>query len=458
MRTSRILGSAVARPNVNALTSSLPLPFQISRHICSAASGLPRATQKHTRTAQFHSLIGKTGGLSRSNSREARKYNTKSTPSEAPPFAFAFDIDGVLLHVATPIPGAPEALKFLNDNDIPFILLTNGGGKHETERVKDLSQKLGVKLTTDNFVQSHTPFRQLVEGPDSLREKTILVTGANAEKCRLIAEDYGFRNVVTPADILKAHPEVFPFDPLLDTVYTATARPLPRPIFTPGSGMRLSDALKIDAMFVFNDPRDWAYDIQLIVDLLLSQQGYVGTYSPKNGDAALPSCGWQQDGQPPLYFSNADLLWSTGFHLPRFGQGAFQAAVAGVWRRLTNGHELQRRVIGKPYSETYQFAERVLTTHRHEVLRRRGHHEPGTLKSVYMVGDNPESDIAGANDFQSEAGTEWCSILVRTGVWSPEHAGEKALQGRFKPKVIVDDAREAVRWALKREGWTGPAL
>lgn len=87
-----------------------------------------------------------------------------------------------------------------------------------------------------------------------------------------------------------------------------------------------------------------------------------------------------------------------------------------------------------------------------------GHHEPGTLKSVYMVGDNPESDIAGANDFKSDAGTEWSSVLVRTGVWSPEHAGEKELQGRFKPKVIVDDAREAVRWVLKREGWTGPPL
>ncbi|KAK3956277.1 HAD-like domain-containing protein [Pseudoneurospora amorphoporcata] len=458
MRGSRILGTAFARPNLTALTSSLPSPSQVSRHTRSAASSLPRATQKHARTAQFSTSAGKTGSLSRRNDQESRKYSTKSTQGEAPPFAFAFDIDGVLLHVATPIPGAPEALKFLNENNIPFILLTNGGGKHETERVKDLSQKLGIELTTDNFVQSHTPFRQLVEGPNSLREKTILVTGANAEKCRLIAEAYGFRNVVTPADILKAHPEVFPFDPLLDTVYTATARPLPKPVFTPGSGMNLKDALKIDAMFVFNDPRDWAYDIQLITDLLLSQEGYVGTYSPKNGDAALPSCGWQQDGQPTLYFSNADLLWSTGFHLPRFGQGAFQAAVAGVWRRLTNGHELQRRVIGKPYSETYQFAERVLATHRHDVLKSRGHHEPGTLKSVYMVGDNPESDIAGANDYQSEAGTEWSSVLVRTGVWSPEHSGEKAIQGRFKPKVIVDDAREAVRWALKREGWTGPAL
>ena len=95
-------------------------------------------------------------------------------------------IDGVLLHVARPIPGATEVLKFLNEYNIPFILLTNGGGKHETERVQDLAEKLGVPLSTDNFIQSHTPFQELLEGPDSLRDKTVLVTGSDYEKCRAI--------------------------------------------------------------------------------------------------------------------------------------------------------------------------------------------------------------------------------------------------------------------------------
>jgi len=260
---------------------------------------------------------------------------------------------------------------------------------------------------------------------------------------------------VTPADILVGEPHVYPFEHLLKEIYASTAKPLPKPVYRPNSGMKLEEALKIDAMFVFNDPRDWALDIQLITDLLLSQRGYLGTYSAKNNNDSLPNCGWQQDGQPPLYFSNADLLWATGYHLPRFGQGAFQAAVAGVWRRLTGGHELQRRVIGKPYSETYRYAERVLATHRHELLRAQGHHQTaGALGSVYMVGDNPESDIAGANGYRSEVGTEWRSVLVRTGVWN----GRDALEGQFKPKQVVQDVREAVRWALQREGWTGPSL
>ncbi|KAB5528933.1 HAD-like domain-containing protein [Coniochaeta sp. 2T2.1] len=386
------------------------------------------------------------------------KHNLPS--KEAPSFAFAFDIDGVLLHVSDPIPGATETLLFLQEHNIPFILLTNGGGRHESERVADLSKKLSVPLTTSNFVQSHTPFQELV---DDLADKTILVTGANADKCRAIAQAYGFRNVVTPADIMAAEPRVWPFEQLMEEVYAGTSKPLPTHVHrgpdavieagkTPGHPL-----LKIDAMLVFNDPRDWALDIQIIVDLLLSQRGYLGTYSPKNGDLSLPNCGWQGDGQPPLYFSNADLFWSTGYHLPRFGQGAFQAAVAGVWRRVTGGHELHRRVFGKPSTETYAFAERVLQRHRHELLKSvGGRHGPGRLGRVYMVGDNPESDIAGANDYRSEVGTEWDSVLVKTGVWTPDRAGgEAVLKGRLKPSVVVGDVREGVRWALEREGWKG---
>jgi len=100
-------------------------------------------------------------------------------------------IDGVLLRSAAPIPGASEALQYLHNHNIPFILLTNGGGKHESARVAELSKKLGLPLTEENFVQSHTPFKQLVEGSEeveALRDKTILVTGGDGDKCRQVAE------------------------------------------------------------------------------------------------------------------------------------------------------------------------------------------------------------------------------------------------------------------------------
>ncbi|KAL0937354.1 uncharacterized protein CTRU02_207085 [Colletotrichum truncatum] len=427
----------LARPFVSSTPQAPPRVAStgIGRHERGFAglSRLPPVRAAATEGLRF-------AGSKRCFSSKKRVFEAGETPS----FAFAFDIDGVLLHVAKPIPGAAESLQFLHDNNIPFILLTNGGGKPEAVRVQDLSDKLGVQLSVDNFVQSHTPFQELVQGPEGLGDKTIFVTGADAKKCREIARLYGFKNVVTPADIINAHPDVFPFERLMKQVYAETHEPLPKPIHA--GNMRDEDALKIDAMFVFNDPRDWALDIQIIVDMLLSRNGILGTYSPKNGDKSLPNNGWQQDGQPPLIFSNADLFWSTTYHQPRFGQGAFQAAVAGVWSQVTNGVELQRTVFGKPFPTTYKYAERVLNSHRQALLGKSGKQGAAPLKTVYMVGDNPESDIRGANDFSNDE-TEWASVLVKTGVWSQER-GEPT----HKPKMTVDDVKAAVEWALKREG------
>lgn len=93
-------------------------------------------------------------------------------------------IDGVLLRSHDPIPGAHEALAKLQSRKIPFLLLTNGGGKHEEERVAELSRKLEVPLDTSMFVQSHTPFADLEE----YKDKTILVVGGDEDRCRHVAK------------------------------------------------------------------------------------------------------------------------------------------------------------------------------------------------------------------------------------------------------------------------------
>jgi ribonucleotide monophosphatase NagD (HAD superfamily) len=100
-------------------------------------------------------------------------------------------IDGVLLRSSSILAGAHKALKYLHDHGIPFILLTNGGGKLESVRVKELSDKLGVPLTIENFVQSHTPFQEMAKGSENyeaLANKTIFVTGSDQDKAREIAE------------------------------------------------------------------------------------------------------------------------------------------------------------------------------------------------------------------------------------------------------------------------------
>ena len=197
---------------------------------------------------------------------------------------------------------------------------------------------------------------------------------------------------------------------------------------------------------VFNDPRDWALDTQLVIDLLLSKGGHLGTLSTKNGDSKFPNRGYQQDGQPELYFSNPDLFWAASYHLPRLGQGGFQAALEGVFNAITGGAEngvwLRKNLFGKPTQGTFEFAEKRLREHR-TALQRVG--DAGKLRSVYMVGDNPESDIRGANDYISPTGSKWHSILVRSGVYS---GGKPA----YEPKIVVQDVWEAVRYGLQQEG------
>ncbi|KAH7333172.1 HAD-like domain-containing protein [Rhexocercosporidium sp. MPI-PUGE-AT-0058] len=374
--------------------------------------------------------------------------DTDITPNGVPKFAFAFDIDGVLLRSSKPLPGASEALLYLQKNSIPFILLTNGGGTLESERVLQLSERLGVPLSEDNFIQSHTPFKQLVNrkntaSPEVLKDQVVLVTGGDGDKCRRAAESYGFKKVVTPGDILMACPDIWPFSKIFSQSYKDSCRPLPHPI----DPTNPSNSLKIDAIFVFNDPRDWALDTQIIMDLLLSKQGVLGTVSEKNGNPTLINHGYQQDGQPTLYFSNPDLLWAAAYHIPRLGQGGFQAALAGVFTEVT-GATLKRTVIGKPHLATYLYAEQVLWDYRNKLL---GGFDKGEnrLSRVFMVGDNPASDIKGANDANSQKEIAWTSILVKTGVF------QEGTEPEYKPEIIVDNVLEAVKWALKEEGWKG---
>lgn len=373
----------------------------------------------------------------------------------------------------------------------------------------ELSAKLDVELDTSNFIQSHTPYQLLATetpadvplsplpqylneqvGIQSLRDSTVLVLGSDASQARRIASGYGFQSVVTPGDILNAHPAIFPFNPLSEFYNKQEILPLPRSIYDPKNpDIKLEDCLKIDAILVFNDPRDWAFDIQLITDLLFSHRGYLGTYSKKNGDQSLPLAErWQSDGQPALVFSNVDLLWSTGYHHSRFGQGAFRCAVRGAFNEVVkqtegghaSGSMLQDFNFGKPQPEMYHFAASKLSDHFGNMW----HAEQGTsgearsgddgearrlpqLRKVYMVGDNPESDIRGAvnwrehlkrvsarSQFSKDVVPGWEACLVRTGVWEEDKMPLTNLADRgAKPDTVQDDVKTVLNWVLEKEGW-----
>jgi ribonucleotide monophosphatase NagD (HAD superfamily) len=96
------------------------------------------------------------------------------------------------------------------------------------------------------------------------------------------------------------------------------------------------------------------------------------------------------------------LLWGNGYHAPRYGAGMFQEALSAVYTKHT-GRELYRTVGGKPSSLTYDYASRLLQSLIGQDKR---------LGKVYMIGDNPESDIAGTFVFGFFLSFERISIAL----------------------------------------------
>ncbi|KAJ5288077.1 phosphatase [Penicillium angulare] len=339
---------------------------------------------------------------------------TPSIVTTSTDYALAFDIDGVLVRGGEAIPEAVKAMKYINGENpygvrVPYIFLTNGGGKTEEERCSDLSHQLGQKIDRGQFICGHTPMREMAQ-----RYNTVLVVGGEGEKCRIVAEGYGFKDVITPGDMIKTRQDITPF------------RKLTKEEFNNSRTLDLKKT-KVDAIFVFADSRDWAGDQQIILDVLLTKNGQLGTRSETF------------DEGPTLFFSHNDVVWSTSHDYSRIGMGALRASLEALYQAIT-GNKLHTIAFGKPQKGTFQFATRLLQQWRSDW---HGIDEPPS--TVYFFGDTPESDIRGTNEFNEAVDQEWYSILVKTGVYQD---GDTP---RYKPKKICDNVYDAVKFAIERE-------
>lgn len=325
--------------------------------------------------------------------------------------AFVFDIDGVLVHGDRLIPEGQRALEILNgDNElgikIPHIFLTNGSGKPEGPRVEQLSKILHQPISTEQFIQSHTPMSALAE-----YYKTVLVVGGEGYRCREVAEQYGFEDIVVPNDIVAWDPTIAPY-----RVFTDAERATSRP--------RDFSQVNIEAIMVFSDSRDYATDMQIIMDLLRSENGRLHTMAKDPVSQRIP-----------IYFSQGDALCPTEHPFPRMSQGTFRIGLEAMYKALT-GEDLERVVYGKPELATYKYADEVIMSWMEKI-----HNDEKLPENIYMVGDNPASDIVGGNAYG------WNTCLVRTGVFQGGDNDENnpASFGVFK------NVLEAVKTAVRKE-------
>lgn len=171
-----------------------------------------------------------------------------------------------------------------------------------------------------------------------------------------------------------------------------------------------------DTVVVMTDPHDWFEALQGAVDAVVS---------------ADPNCTEVMEfditRSVPVHFSNPDIFWKAAHPQPRFGQGAFRLAFETLLRSRLNllkappaltDMVLRDSVVqwGKPSKSTLQCAERRLN-HLHATTTGVDANNiagaSSAMSGIWMVGDNPASDMA----FSALGGRKWRGCLVKTGVY-----------------------------------------
>ncbi|XP_023655492.2 haloacid dehalogenase-like hydrolase domain-containing 5 [Paramormyrops kingsleyae] len=394
-----------------------------------------------------------------------------------PGFGLLFDIDGVLVRGRTPIPAARKAFqKLFNPQGhfvVPVVFVTNAGNCLRQTKADQLSHILGVPISQDQVMMSHSPLRMFRKYHD----KCVLVSGQGPVLD--IAKNLGFEKVLSIGMLRESFP-------LLDVVDHNRRPKLP--------SSSIANIPQIEAVILFGEPIRWETNLQLIIDILLTN----GNLGHAHQNLKVPHL--------PLLACNMDLMWMAEAHSPRFGHGAFLVCLENIYKKITGKELKYEALVGKPSELTYQYAEYLIR----EQASERNWSRP--IRSLYAIGDNLMTDIYGANlynryleerlarkkrkavakmatatgssgmlsqeddldgpwerELAAPSATSCKSMLVCTGVYNP-HAellsdgGRKSQQAAFhghrdfqfdpvlvEPGYIVRDVDEAVELIFEQE-------
>lgn len=287
---------------------------------------------------------------------------TESNSKPQPSFGLLFDIDGVLVRGRMPIPAAKKAFEKLVDSQgqfvVPVVFVTNAGNCLRQKKADQLSHILGVPITQDQVIMSHSPLRMFKK----FHDKCVLVSGQGP--VLEIAKNVGFKNVVS-IDMLR---ESFP---LLDMVDHNRRPKLP--------SNPVANLPKVEVVILFGEPIRWETNLQLIIDTLLTN----GNLSSVHLNQKMPHL--------PLLACNMDLMWMAEAHSPRFGHGTFLVCLENIYKKITGKDLKYEALIGKPSELTYHFAEYLIRSQAMQWQWKL------PITSLYAIGDNLMTDIYGAN-------------------------------------------------------------
>ncbi|VDP15313.1 unnamed protein product [Echinostoma caproni] len=170
-----------------------------------------------------------------------------------------------------------------------------------------------------------------------------------------IAHSLGFVNAITLEEVKAAYP-------LLDMVDHDNRKRMAKGV------PEAKPVGKIDVIILIGEPTHWEANLQLLIDILLT-----------NGKPDHMPSTWPEK-HIPVIACNMDLVFMDRAVLPRFGHGAFLTCLEALYRNFT-GRELQyTSLLGKPSEITFRFAEHIVNVMAHRI----GYTKP--IEHLYFFG------------------------------------------------------------------------
>ncbi|KAL4437748.1 hypothetical protein ABPG74_012423 [Tetrahymena malaccensis] len=348
--------------------------------------------------------------------------------------AIISDIDGVLVRGKVPIPRVAKTLSYVRqplknifqnvpqpfkNSRIPFICLTNGGGMLEEDKAHSINEILNlqesVQLHQENLLLNFTPLRPVLSG--QYKEKLILVAGYG--KVNEIALSCGLKNFISMEEFCSLYPQqVEQYQRQRMSKEEAWERVRNR-IDLKNFPINLERIPSFDGIFILNDPVYWEDCIQVITNQIYHQD-YLQSFTNKNNSETSQK-------HIEIFTVNNDITYADTFRLNRLAFGPFTYTLQRVSKELHN-QNLNIHIYGKPSALTYDYAKNHLQTLSED-----------SIGNVYMIGDNPKSDIRGGNN------NGCVSILVKSGVFSGTNDAEDPAQH------VVEDFHDAIKLIFEKE-------
>lgn len=347
------------------------------------------------------------------------------------------DIDGVLLKQINPIPRSANGIRFLKKSLeeidpekfsgvkelLPFVCLTNSGTGTEKYKAETISKILGIeeaheRLNAHDIIMNFTPLREVFK---EYKDKLVMLGGLGP--LEHMAEDFGLNKFITDEEYCAMFPILIPYaERPKDGEEFERVREKVAARLGITNKAELDEPLQVHAIFMLNDPVKWDQRVQIICDLLSTSDGKVAHKFPLVGP----------EDHIPVYCTNDDLQFASDFRLPRMTFGCFNETLKSIYKKIYK-RDLQLKMYGKPQKVTFDFAKKYLQ----ESTKLQ-------ISKLYMIGDNPKSDIRGAN----AAGMT--TILVKSGVFQLVEGYDNDHED--PADYIVEDFVDAIKLILKLEG------